>query len=86
MLVVNRMTAEPGAEVVLDRVLLVGGAEGTKVGSPVVTGAKVSCKVLRHAKGRKIHAFHYKPKKNIFRHYGHRQATTVLSVSSIAEG
>lgn len=81
---VNKLEAEPGEDVVLDKVLLVSGDDGVKVGTPFVTGAKVTCKVLRQGKGRKIHAFHYKPKKNIFRHYGHRQHITVLSVASIS--
>lgn len=83
-LTVNKLEAEPGSEVVLDRVLLVSGDDGVKVGTPVVTGAKVTCKVLKQGKGRKIHAFQFKPKKNVFRHYGHRQHITVLSVDSIS--
>ncbi len=82
-LVVNKMVCEPGEEVVLDRVLLVGDDEAVQVGTPLVEGAKVTCKVMRQDRDRKIHAFTYKAKKNVFRHYGHRQAITVLSVASI---
>lgn len=81
-LTVNKLDAEPGAEVVLDKVLLVSDESGVKVGTPFVD-AKVTCTVARQAKGPKIHGFQFKPKKNIFRHYGHRQQQTVLLVSSI---
>lgn len=81
---VNRLEGEPGSEIQLDRVLMVSDDSGVKVGTPLVENAKVSCKIIRHGKGRKIHAFHYKAKKNEYRHYGHRQAITVLSVSDIS--
>lgn len=81
---VNRLEGEPGSEVVLDRVLLVSDDAGVRVGTPIVENARVACTIVRHGRGRKIHGFHYKPKKNQYRHYGHRQAVTVLSVTSIS--
>ncbi len=81
---VNKVDGEKGTEVILDRVLLVSDDSGTTtVGTPIVSGAKVTCKVVRQGKGRKIHGFTFKAKKNVFRHYGHRQMITLLSVDSI---
>ncbi|MCC6484295.1 MAG: 50S ribosomal protein L21 [Armatimonadetes bacterium] len=81
---VNRMPGEKGDEIVLDRVLLVSDDSGTRVGTPLVEGARVTCNIVRQGRGRKIHGFQFKAKKNQYRHYGHRQAVTLLSVGSIA--
>lgn len=79
----NRLAVPEGEEVVLDRVLLVAGEDGTKVGTPYVPGAKVVGQVLRHYKGRKIRGFTYKPKKDERRRYGHRQLLTSVAIKEI---
>lgn len=65
-----------------EEVLLVGG-ENLKVGTPLVEGASVTCKVLKQGRAKKIIVFKYKPKKNYRRKQGHRQAYTKLLVESI---
>jgi len=80
---VERLGADEGATVTLDRVILVAGENGVKVGSPVVVGAKVTARVQGHGKGRKILVFKYKPKKNQRRRYGHRQPFTRLVIEAI---
>ncbi len=65
-----------------DEVLLVGG-ENLKVGTPLVEGASVTCKVLKQGRAKKIIVFKYKPKKNYKKKQGHRQAYTKLLVESI---
>jgi large subunit ribosomal protein L21 len=62
---VEKLTAEVGSTVDIEKVLLVGG-ENTVIGAPFVEGAKVSCKVLNHDKEKKVLVFHYKAKKKIF--------------------
>jgi large subunit ribosomal protein L21 len=80
---VEKLEAEVGADFVIDRVLLVGGAK-TAIGAPFVAGATVACKVLNHDKDKKILVFHYKAKKNIRTRYGHRQPFTSLLVEKIS--
>lgn len=65
-------------------VLLVGGDDGVKVGSPLVDGAKVEGKVLAQVKGEKIIVYKYKSKKNYHRKNGHRQPYTKVEITSIA--
>ena len=50
---VERIEAEVGTTVTFDQVLLVGGAK-TLVGAPVVGGAKVTAKVVKQGRTRKI--------------------------------
>ena len=60
--VVDLMNAEKDSEVSLDRVLMIGG-ENTKIGTPVVEGAKVTAKVVDHILGDKVVVFKHKRRK-----------------------
>lgn len=82
-LAVERLTAEAGSDLTLDRVLLVGGAGTTRVGTPVVSGATVTARVEDHYRGEKIVTFKYKPKKRYRRRTGHRQSLTRLTITGI---
>jgi large subunit ribosomal protein L21 len=80
---IARLDAEPGSQVELGEVLLVGGGEQTLVGAPLLDGAKVLAKVLGEAKGEKIVVFKYKNKKRYRRRTGHRQRYTRITISEI---
>ncbi|HLE77483.1 MAG TPA: 50S ribosomal protein L21 [bacterium] len=80
---VERLDAEPGATVMLDRVVLVGDGDALNVGAPTVTGASVVATVLGHGRGRKIAVMKYKPKAHYRRKTGHRQAFTTLKIDKI---
>lgn len=80
---VNKIASDEGTEIVLDEVLVVGTDKGVKVGTPYVSGAKVTAKVLKQFKGPKIDGFTYKPKKHTQRHWGHRQQLTRLEITKI---
>ncbi|MDA8097826.1 MAG: 50S ribosomal protein L21 [Desulforudis sp.] len=83
-LYVEKLLAEPDEMVTIDRVLAVGRDNGElTVGQPVVPGAKVQLKVVRHGRGKKIIVFKYKAKKNYRRKKGHRQAFTAVLVEKI---
>lgn len=80
---VEKLTANVGDEVILDKVLLVGKDDGILVGKPYVEGAKVVAKVVRQDKYPKVIVFKFKRKKHYRRKYGHRQPFTQLSVQEI---
>lgn len=80
---VDRRCDEPGAAVVFDRVLALGGDE-SKVGAPVVAGASVSGTVLSHVRENKIWIHTYKKRKNSSRKQrGHRQDQTAVKIEAI---
>lgn len=80
---VEKLNVEAGEEVVFDKVCMLGG-DTTKIGTPYVDGAKVTCKVEKQGKGKKIRIFKYKPKKgSTRRRQGHRQPYTKLTVEAI---
>jgi len=82
---VERVGAEPGAEVELAPVLLV---DGKKVfATPGELGkATVRAKVLEESKGKKIRGFTYKSKSNQRKRWGHRQKYSVLEITDISAG
>ncbi len=82
MLDVERLPAEVGESVELDRVLLLRD-EDVQVGNPLVSGAKVRATVLAQDKKPKIIVFKYKPKERYRKKQGHRQLFTRLRVDEI---
>jgi large subunit ribosomal protein L21 len=79
---VDRLEAEKGAALSMDKVLLVSGDKVT-VGSPYVQGAAVKVIVQEEIKGDKVVVFKYKPKKDYRRTKGHRERYTLLKVEEI---
>jgi large subunit ribosomal protein L21 len=80
---VELLEATPGAEVTLDRVLLVADGDTVTVGAPLVTGAAVRATVLGHDRAKKIIVFKYKAKAHYRRKQGHRQHFTALRIDKI---
>lgn len=80
---VDKIDAEPGTAINIDKVLLVSG-DSVKVGSPYITGAKVSATVESHGKDEKIIVFKYKPKKDYRKKQGHRQQYSIIKIGEIS--
>jgi large subunit ribosomal protein L21 len=88
LLKVDKVDAEPGSSLNIDRVLLVSNPEGdtpaVSVGAPYVGGVTVSATVESHGKDPKIIVFKYKPKKDYRRKQGHRQQYSIIKIGDIA--
>jgi len=82
---VGRLKAEVGAELVLDRVLLHVDGQEVKVGNPGIEGLTVTAKVLRHSRGPRIEVLRYKSKKNVRVHKGARADYTAIEVLAIGD-
>ncbi len=82
-IVVERLPQEVGQQIVLAEVLLVSTADGVRLGSPLVEGARVRARILAHGRGPQIDVFRYKPKKRYRRLNGHRQEQTHLLIEGI---
>ena len=83
VLFVEKLNAEENATVKFEQVLAVLDGENTKFGAPVVDGAVVEAKVVKNGKGKKIHVFKYKAKKNEKKSIGHRQPYTKVQINTI---
>jgi large subunit ribosomal protein L21 len=81
---VERLAAEEGESISLDKVLLLADGDQIKVGKPTVKGASVSALVVHHGQRRKQVVFHYRPKQRYRVKRGHRQQYTRLRIEEIA--
>ncbi len=82
-LFIEKLDANAEDTVEFDQVLAVGKEDGVVVGAPTVEGAKVTAKVIKNGKSKKITVFTYRAKKDSKRKMGHRQPYTKVEIQSI---
>ncbi|OGO00699.1 MAG: 50S ribosomal protein L21, partial [Chloroflexi bacterium RBG_13_51_52] len=80
---IDRLTADEGGAVKLDKVLLIADGDNVTFGKPYVDGARVMATVKKNGKGDKIIVFKYKAKVRYRRKKGHRQLYTSLNIDRI---
>ena len=73
---------QKGNKISFDRVLMVGG-KSPKVGTPLVSGAKVVGERVDHVRGPKIKVFKKKRRKGYKRTTGHRQDLRRIRIEAI---
>ena len=84
VVVVDRLDADPGAEVTFDRVLLIQNEAGDVLsGSPYLAGAVVTGVVEAQTKAKKIRVFKTKRRKGYRKRSGHRTQQTRVRVKDI---
>jgi large subunit ribosomal protein L21 len=83
---VERLDVAEGDRIELDKVLFIGGQGDTRLGDPLIKGAKVVATALGEAKGEKVIAFRYKSKVRYRSKKGHRQTYTKILVNEIVTG
>jgi len=79
-----RDLADDAKKIEFDRVLLVDDDGKTKVGTPLVKGAKVVAEILdAEAKGPKVHIYRWRRRKASKRKTGHRQKYIRVRITKI---
>ena len=79
---VSKLNANEGDNFDFDKILLVADKE-VNIGAPFVEGAKVTAKVLKQGRTRKIVVFHYHSKTRYKKKAGHRQHFTEVEILKI---
>lgn len=82
-LYVHRLTAEEGANVEFEKVLLTDNNGKVTIGTPQIADAKVTAKVIKHLKGDKVIVFKKKRRKGYKVKNGHRQSFTQILIEDI---
>jgi large subunit ribosomal protein L21 len=82
-LTVPRINAEPNSEVVFDEVLFIKKDGQTFIGNPLIKGANVVARILRHIRGKKVHVFKFIRRENYRRLKGHKQPLTEIEIVKI---
>lgn len=83
---VEKLVADEGAAVELDKVLLVADGDDVKIGAPYVDGGKVSATVKAQGRGKKVNIIKFRRRKHHMKRQGHRQAYTELTITGIQAG
>lgn len=83
-LFVPRLQDDVGAQVSLQRVLLLADGDQISIGRPVVEGCSVTATVLDHVKGDKVIVFKKKRRKGYRVKRGHRQPYTQISIDAVS--
>jgi len=83
-LLVEKLSAEEGASIDLDKVLLVANGEDIKIGTPYVDGSKVTATIKAHGRGKKVNILKFKRRKHHMKRQGHRQWYTELEITGIS--
>lgn len=83
---VEKLEAEAGATIEFDQVLMIGGDDDVRIGTPLVEGGRVAAEVVSQGRGRKIEVVKFKRRKDYQRHYGHRQHYTEVKITGIQAG
>ena len=82
-LYLDRLSTPVGETVTLGDVLLLGGGESTRLGSPRLDKVVVRGTVLEHGRDHKVRVFKYKKRKHYRRTRGHRQDYTAVRIEAI---
>ncbi|MGI8996936.1 MAG: 50S ribosomal protein L21 [Pyrinomonadaceae bacterium] len=72
-----------GDAVEFEALVIGGGDGGTRVGAPLIDGARVSGTIVAHGRGDKLIVFKKKRRKQYKRTQGHRQNYTAVKIDSI---
>jgi large subunit ribosomal protein L21 len=79
---VDYRDVEVGTKIEFDRVLLFQAAGDTRIGQPMIEGARVVAEVIDHPSN-KLYIQHFRRRKNYRRLRGHRQPYTEVQICSI---
>ena len=81
---VDRLPQDVGESLELGDVLLIVDEADTRIGQPLVEGARVSATVVEQFRGKKIIVYKYRQRTNYRRKQGHRQYYTRLRIDDIS--
>ena len=83
---VEKLNADEGASVDIEKVLLVANGEDVKIGSPYVAGGKVTATIKGHGRGEKVRIIKFRRRKHSAKTQGHRQDYTEIEITGINAG
>lgn len=80
---IEKIDKKEDSEITFKEVLLLEKGKKMELGNPLIKGAKVTGKITRHGKNKKVIIFKYKPKTRYKVKKGHRQPFTEVEIKTI---
>ncbi|VAW53316.1 LSU ribosomal protein L21p [hydrothermal vent metagenome] len=81
---IEKLDAEEGASVDLDKVLLIADGDNINIGAPYVDGGKVTATIKSHGRAKKVEIMKFRRRKHHQKRTGHRQYYTEIEVTGIS--
>ncbi|MBN8550150.1 MAG: 50S ribosomal protein L21 [Deltaproteobacteria bacterium] len=83
---IQKFEGEPGSEIVFSEVMMhsAGGEQAPKIGTPLLSGVKVTGKVVAQEKGPKVLIYKKTRRTGYTKKQGHRQNLTRVLIESIS--
>ena len=80
---VEKLDAEEGAAVEIDKVLMIADGDKINIGTPFVDGGKVTATVKAHGRAKKVEIMKFRRRKHHQKRTGHRQHYTEIEITGI---
>lgn len=81
---VDKLPNEKGESLEFDNVLMIGGTDDVKVGSPYLKGVSVKGTLEDQIKDKKVVVYKYKKRKGYHKKQGHRQQYSLVKIEDIS--
>ncbi len=83
VITIEKLSADAGDTVTLDKVLMIGDGDNVTIGAPFIDGAAVAGEIVEQKRDKKIVVFKKRRRQNYRRKKGHRQHITLMRVTDI---
>lgn len=81
---IEKIVADAGATVEIDKVLMIADGDNVRVGQPFIEGGKITATVNAHGRGKKVNILKFRRRKHHMKRQGHRQWFTELTITGIS--
>ena len=81
---IEKLDAEEGASVELDKILMIADGDNINIGTPFVDGGKVTATIKSHGRAKKVEIMKFRRRKHHQKRTGHRQYYTEIEVTGIS--
>lgn len=76
---------EKGNTIIFDKVLLVSDGKSVDIGTPYISGKKISAELVEEGRGKKVRIIKFKNKTRSLVRRGHRQPYTKVKIASLTK-
>ncbi|MBL4712012.1 MAG: 50S ribosomal protein L21 [Gammaproteobacteria bacterium] len=81
---IEKLEAEEGTTIDLDKVLMIADGDNINIGTPYVAGGKVTATIKSHGRAKKVEIMKFRRRKHHQKRTGHRQYFTEIEVTGIS--